>query len=123
MRFFIDADLPRSTADLLRQYGYEAVDARDVGLADAKDSAIARYAQQHELCLLSGDIGFSNIQIYPPKHYPGLVVLKLPRKSTAGYILNLLTSFLKQRQPIGGLAGKLVIVEPGRVRIRSEHGG
>lgn len=120
MRFLIDADLPHSTADLLRQHGYEAVDARDVDLAGAKDSVIVRYAQQHRLCLLTGDIGFSNIQNYPPKHYSGLVVLKLPRNATAKYILNLLESFIKQAQPIGGLAGKLIIVEPGRVRIRSE---
>lgn len=122
MRFLIDADLPRSTAELLRQYGYEAVDARDVGLTDAKDSDIARYAQHQGLCLLTGDAGFSNIQTYPPKHYSGLVVLKLPRNATAKYILNLIGSFLKQQQPSLGLAGKLVIVEPGRVRIRSEHG-
>jgi predicted nuclease of predicted toxin-antitoxin system len=31
MRFLIDADLPRRTAGLLKTYGHEAVDVRDVG--------------------------------------------------------------------------------------------
>lgn len=32
--FLIDEDMPRSTALMLRQAGYEAEDVRDVGFAD-----------------------------------------------------------------------------------------
>ncbi len=39
MRFLIDEDMPRSTGNLLRQYGHEAVDMRDIGLRSAKDAA------------------------------------------------------------------------------------
>jgi len=46
MRFLIDEDLPRSTGDLLRRYGHEAVDVRDIGIRGAKDSQIATYAQK-----------------------------------------------------------------------------
>ena len=37
MQFLIDEDMPRSTGDLLRRYGYKSVDVRDVGLRGAKD--------------------------------------------------------------------------------------
>jgi len=36
MRFLIDEDLPRSTDDLLRRYGHEAIDVRDIGLSKSK---------------------------------------------------------------------------------------
>jgi len=45
MQFLIDEDLPRSTGNLLRRYGHEAIDVRDIGLRGARDSQIAYYAQ------------------------------------------------------------------------------
>ena len=45
MRFLIDADLPRSTAALLKRYDHEATDVRDIGLREAKDREIAAYAR------------------------------------------------------------------------------
>ena len=44
MRFLIDEDLPRATSELLRNYGHEAIDVRDIILKGAKDSEIASYA-------------------------------------------------------------------------------
>ncbi len=41
MARFLDADLPRARADMLRKYSHEAVDVRDIGLGDAKDARIA----------------------------------------------------------------------------------
>ena len=35
MRFLIDANMPRSTAELLRRYHHEAVDVRDIGMGGA----------------------------------------------------------------------------------------
>lgn len=58
MRFLIDEDLPRSIGDLLRQYGHDAIDLRDIGLKGSKDSQIAVYAQKEGLCLLTGDFDF-----------------------------------------------------------------
>lgn len=118
MRFLIDEDLPRSTADLLRRYGHEAIDVRDTGLRGAKDSRIADCAKKKSLCLITGDFDFSDLRNYPPKEYAGLVVLGLPKNATASFILNLLESFLRQGKLVSELPGKLAIVEAGRVRIR-----
>ena len=46
MHFLIDADLPRPVRDLLRRYGHEATDVRDIGMRSSVDSTIAQYAQQ-----------------------------------------------------------------------------
>lgn len=105
-------------ADLLRRYGHEAVDVRDIGLRGVKDSQIASYAQSKGLCLVTGDFDFSNIRNYPPGEYAGLVILKLPPRATAPYILNLLESFLQREDLVAQIRGKLAIVEPGRIRTR-----
>jgi predicted nuclease of predicted toxin-antitoxin system len=120
MRFLIDADLPRSTGALIRRYGHEAVDVRDIGLRTAKDSQIASYAQSEGFCLVTGDFDFADVRNYPPGKYRGLVVLKLPRKANSSVILNLLETFLQQEELVSRMTGKLAIVEFGRVRIRTD---
>ena len=118
MRFLIDADLPRSLGPLIRSYGHEAIDARDVGLRYAQDPQIASYALQEELCILSGDWGFSDIRFYPPARYAGIVIVQLPRDATSEYIVHLVEGFLQQDEVLSILKGKLAIVEAGRVRLR-----
>ncbi len=119
MRFLLDADLPRSASDTVRRHGHEATDVRDIGLRDAKDAVIARYAQRERLCLLTADHDFADIRNYPPSQYSGIAVVSVPRDATSAYINQLLDRFLEQETILAQLAGKLAIVEPGRVRLRS----
>jgi predicted nuclease of predicted toxin-antitoxin system len=119
MHFLIDADLPRSIGDLLRSYGHEATDVRDIGMRSALDTAIAQHAQREGWCLLTGDFDFSDIRVYPPSEYAGIVVLVIPPTVTSLYITQLLESFLRQTHFVEQLPGKLAIVEAGRVRLRS----
>jgi predicted nuclease of predicted toxin-antitoxin system len=118
MRFLIDADLPRPTADLIGRMAHEAVDVRDIGLGAAKDPQIAAYAQANRLCLLTGDFDFSDIREYPPEDYSGLVVLTLPENANRDMILRLIESFLRQTDVLRRLPGRLAIVEFGRIRLR-----
>ncbi|MEW5987801.1 MAG: DUF5615 family PIN-like protein [Chloroflexota bacterium] len=121
MRFLIDADLPRSAAQVVRSHGYEALDVRDIGYRSAKDSEIARLSQLEKLCLITGDYDFSNIRNYPPNQYAGIVVLSIPPTATSRYINQLLESFFAQKDLLLQLPGKLAIVEPGRIRLRENR--
>jgi len=96
-----------------------AFDVRDIGYRGAPDSEIAAYAQRERLCIVTGDLGFSDIRNYPPDEYAGLVVLKLTRTATASTILQLLESFICQENLIDTMSGKLAVAETGRVRIRT----
>ena len=118
MRFLIDADLPRSIKRFLQEHGHEATDVRDVGLGGAPDAEIASYAQRSGHCLVTGDFGFADIRNYPPGLYPGLVVLSPPRGATATTILELMAVVIQRPDLERQLAGRLAIVEPGRVRLR-----
>lgn len=120
MRFLIDEDLPRSTGNLLKLFDHEVVDVRDVGLRSAKDAEIALYAQSKKLCLVTGDFDFSDIRNYPPHKYAGIIVLNIPKNATATFIINIFKEFLKHEKLVSEMNGKLAIVEPGRIRIRSK---
>jgi hypothetical protein len=118
MRFLIDADLPRPTADLVRSFGHEATDVRDIGLGASPDDQIAAHAQTERLCLLTGDFDFADIRDYPPEHYAGLVVFAFPPDANRDVILRLVKIFFEEGNVLAQLPGRLAIVEPGRIRLR-----
>ena len=110
--------MPRSAAKLLRDAGFDAVDIRETPLRGAKDRQIAAYVKKEGYCLVTGDYDFADIRSYPPKEYAGIVVINAGKDATAAMICNLISEFISQSQIINRLAGRLAIVEPGRVRVR-----
>lgn len=66
-------------------------------------------------CLITADEDFAQIIHYPPAEFPGIVVLRHPRPS-----LRQLDELIRQVAAVATaepLAGRLWIVEPGRIRI------
>jgi len=64
------------------------------------------------------DLDFANIQAYPPSTHAGIIVLRL-KKQDKHAVLDLVARIvpvLKMRPP----AGDLWIVEPDRIRFRSQ---
>ncbi len=116
--FLVDANLPRATRDLIRHHGHQATDVRDIGLATASDQDIADHAQQHQLSIVSGDQDFANVLLFPPANYHGLVVIRPPKGATVSMLVSLVEQFLNESQVMAKLPGRLVIVEPGRLRCR-----
>ena len=78
LRFVVDEDVPRSTARVLREAGYDAVDVRDVGLRGKDDLDIYVFAQEEKRIILSCDLGFSNILVFPPAKHQGVIVVRIP---------------------------------------------
>jgi hypothetical protein len=103
---------------LLRQYGHQATDVRDIGLGTASDQDIADRARQHQFAIISIDQDFGNVRLFPPGQYHGLVVIRPPRGATVAMLLSLTEQFLNDSKVMANLPGHLVIVEPGRLRCR-----
>jgi predicted nuclease of predicted toxin-antitoxin system len=118
MRLLIDADLPRQCVELIRRYGHEAQDIRDIGMGKASDPEIARAAHGGGYGLVTGDFGFADVRTYPPESYFGIVVLVFPNDATANFILGLVQSLFERPELLDRLPGRLAIVEPGRIRFR-----
>jgi predicted nuclease of predicted toxin-antitoxin system len=59
VRFLIDAQLPPAFAESFRREGHEGIPVRDVGLRDASDGEIWRYARAEGLVIVSKDEDFA----------------------------------------------------------------
>jgi len=116
--FLVDASLRGMTADLIRSHGHLATDVRDIGLGTSTDDEIAAHAKANGMCVISGDGDFGDVNRYPPADYNGLVVVQPPRKSTRAIVLKLIEQFLVAPEVVAALPGRLVIIAPGRIRVR-----
>lgn len=116
-RYLVDENMPRSTARILRDAGYEADDVRDVGFAATADPEIFAFAQDTGATLISRDMGFANIVDYPLGSHAGIVIVRyrnvVPIAQRTHVLLNALAGFRSE-----SLAGCLVVVGLERVRIR-----
>lgn len=118
-RYLVDADLPRSLARHLRAAGLQVEDVRDLGLRKSPDDDIFTYAVSHALALLSGDMDFGNILRFPLGSHSGIVVARFPNEvSTA--TLNVAILQAVQSLSDEDLTGNLIIIEPGRIRLRRQ---
>jgi predicted nuclease of predicted toxin-antitoxin system len=116
LRFLTDEDVPRSTARVLRDAGFDAIDVRDVGLRGKSDALVFAYAQREERLLITCDLGFSNILRFPPAENVGLLVVRIPDSEP---IESFNHEILRAVTEIGeNLRRHLAIVEIGKVRLR-----
>jgi predicted nuclease of predicted toxin-antitoxin system len=116
IRFLIDEDMPRSTAKLLRQAGFECFDVRDTGLRGKKDDAIYQRAQKEGLVIISGDLGFANSLRYPLGTHKGIVIARFPNEMPTDKLNQILIETIKNIRE--DISGNLTIIEPDKVRIR-----
>jgi predicted nuclease of predicted toxin-antitoxin system len=116
-RFLIDEDMPRSTANALRSAGYTVEDVRDVGLRGHSDAEVFAYAQRTAAVLVSCDKGFANMLVFPAGSHNGIIVVRIPDEVPPAELNRELVKAVEQ---LGdeSLAGVLVILEVGRIRVR-----
>jgi len=115
IRIKVDEDLPQEVAATLRHADHDARTVSEQGLAGATDEAVWEVVQYEQRCLFTADKGFANAHLHPPGTHPGIVLLRLPRESRAGYIR--LTELLIERLDLSVVAGAIVVVAPESVRI------
>ena len=117
MRFLLDADVPRSSAQVLIKLRHEVLDVRDINLGDATDEEIIKYAKENNLILVTRDIEFANFLRYPRSSHVGIIVLRLPFDFTSEQTNSVLDDFIKSVK-IEELVNNITIVELGKYRIR-----
>ncbi|MGB9905277.1 MAG: DUF5615 family PIN-like protein [Desulfotomaculales bacterium] len=121
LRFLIDEDLPRSTARLLSEVGYEALDIRDLGLRGVKDQEVLAYACKNKMTIVTADSGFASlVYLSPVKHY-GLILLRLPSELPIKTVNEILLKALLNLSP-KEITGSIIVVEQDKIRIRFSGG-
>jgi predicted nuclease of predicted toxin-antitoxin system len=116
IRFLLDANMPRSSAELMRSLGFDVEDVRDIGMMAASDRAIIQHALKTKRIVVTRDTDFGELLRYPL--HPGAVILRLPFKYKSNEINLILKGFLISIAP-DELINAIIIVELGRYRKRS----
>lgn len=115
MKFLIDADIPRSVAELLSSKAHDVLDIRDVTPFDVRDSTVYRLVKKQGRILITRDLDFSNILLYPPPINGGIIVLRTHLLSVAE-MLEIVADLL-ERIPEKDFLGALTVARKGRYRI------
>lgn len=112
LKLLCDENLPAAVVSLIQELGFDAVRVKQ----GIKDFEIASQAKQEKLIILTFDSDFSNILVYPPKHYFGIIRIKISPP-----LIDLITRALKtlfdQFKTSVEFQGKLIILEATKFRV------
>lgn len=116
MKFKIDENLPIECTKLFKKLGYQADTVYDEKLNGSPDSTIYSVCIDEKKVLVTLDMDFSNIRLYPPDSHNGIIVLRLANQSKLKILnkINQILPILRQEQ----LAGHIWIIEEKKIRIR-----
>lgn len=80
MKFKGDENLPVEIAELLIDAGYDAKTVNQQQLKGIADPSLAEICAQEGRVLVTLDLDFADIWTYPPKKFPGFIVMRVGRQ-------------------------------------------
>lgn len=119
MKFKIDENLPIELADELTKAGHDAQTVFEQRLQGQSDALLVTVCQQETRILVTLDLDFADIHAYPPRHFPGFIVLR-PHWQDKPHMIELVRRMipLLWKEPVEHY---LWIVEESRIRIRNDE--
>ena len=115
-RFKLDENLPRDAELLLRAAGHDVETVLSEGFGGAPDPPIVDACRREGRILVTLDLDFADIRLYPPSSTPGVWALR-PHLQSAPVIVSLLRramQLLESEQT----ERTLWVIDDNRVRIR-----
>lgn len=117
-----DHCVPGKFARFLREQGFTVVTVAEQLAPGASDSEVLALAQQMDAVLLTVDLDFADITIYPPTTLPGVIVMRAKRRQDEEAVMAVLLDCLKSLYR-DGLRASLVVVNPQGYRVRRSPKG
>lgn len=115
MKLKLDENLNQRGLALLVATGHDVSTVARQQMQAALDAEIIEACRLESRALVTLDLDFANPLRFRPSLYPGIVVLRLPKKAAADDLLSALRT-LAEGLKGAPLTGKLWIVEIGRIR-------
>jgi predicted nuclease of predicted toxin-antitoxin system len=112
----LDENLSNSHVIFLQEVGYECDRVTDEGLSGEDDQVIWQQVCQEGRFLITLDLDFSDIRLFPPGSHPGILLLR-PQKLSRQSVLELLAKIISEH-PLETLKGCLVVADEQKTRIR-----
>ena len=116
MKFKCDENLPQNASDILKEAGYDTTNIWEEELTGCEDKVLIEKCKFEDRILISLDLDFADIRVYPPRNYPGIVILRLKKYDIRQVIekIRQIILLFSQETP----EHKLWIVEKKKIRIR-----
>ena len=116
MKLLLDQGLPRSSAELLRQTGINAVHVGEVGLSAADDATILQMGHEQDRIVVTLDADFHSLLALAGATSPSVIRIRL-EGLRGEELASLLQTILPQCEA-DLLLGAAVTIQVGRIRIR-----
>ncbi len=120
MRFFADHCVSNSVVQTLLNAGHEVVRLRERLPVESEDSVVIQKAQELDTILITLNGDFADIVAFPPSKFKGIVALQMRnRPGLTPILMNRLLKYLELHPAAHHFQGKLIWVEPDRIRVRA----
>ena len=120
MRLKTDENLGLNVVETLRQAGHDVLSVADQGIQGAPDRTLIDLCRIESRGLVTMDLDFGNPLIFRPSDYGGIAILRLPRGGTPDDLRDAVRTLISGLGQ-DAIAGKLWIVQPGRIRQYQEQ--
>jgi predicted nuclease of predicted toxin-antitoxin system len=115
-RLLLDQGLPRSTATLLRQAGWDVLHVSEIGMSRADDQDILAHARLQSRVCVTLDADFHTLIATRGAHSPSVIRVRREGLDAPALAALLQTIWTSIEQPIAD--GSLVTVTETSVRVR-----
>jgi predicted nuclease of predicted toxin-antitoxin system len=119
MKLLIDECILGQTTRLLKNARFSVITLQELGQASATNGTVINIAKKEKAIIVTNDLDFANLMLYPLGSHPGIIVLR-PKTDAAEIIAavhKVLMRLFKEVNP-AELEKTLVIVDRNKYRIK-----
>jgi len=117
MKIKLDENLGAKVQEVFSRAGHDVETVHDEGLAGSSDEIIHKASQNEGRILITLDHDFGNILRFPPDRSAGIVLIENPVHTDYPLLISLAME-AAEKLKTHEIAGKLWIVQAGRIRER-----